>query len=244
MGPQVTLDVSLTGCEPGDHVPLPSSERDHLEKVLRLEPGAPLVVADGAGQSAAARLAGETAELSTEVRFEPRARPSLTVLHALPKGRKLDEVVRLLTELGVDRMIPVESEHSVVQLSGRRAERAAVRWQAIATSATNQSRRAWCCQVERPRPLAEALGERGTAAGVVAVVGADGGVGDAVGRSAGDVDELILAVGPEGGWHPDEVEALQDWGLVPVGLGPNVLRTEHAAGVLTAVVSYVLGRLD
>lgn len=245
LDPFVTLGVSLADRGPGEVVPLPSDEHGHLRKVLRLGDGAPLEVADGAGWSATGELVGDDVRLTSVARFEPRPRPALVVIHALPKGRKLDEVVRLLTELGVDRIVPAETDHSVVRLRGDKGVRAAERWRSVASAAGNQSRRAWRCEVDLPRPLDAALDALAPlGGGLVAQVGAERSVGQGLEVLGADPGAVVLAVGPEGGWSEEEVEMLTGRALVPVTLGPTVLRTEHAASVLTAIAGYILGRLD
>ncbi|MDX1657368.1 MAG: RsmE family RNA methyltransferase [Nitriliruptorales bacterium] len=241
MTPFVTLEVGLADRGPGDAVPLPEGQGHHLRDVLRMTPGDVLVVSDGHGWSASAELTEGGARLTESPVVTPAPAPPIVVVHALPKGRKLDEVVRLLCELGVDRIVPVGSDHSVVSLRDDKADKATRRWRAIAESAVNQSRRPWRCRLDPPRPLDEVVTEFADAVGVVADVAAD----TPVRRALTDVDgtAVVLAVGPEGGWSEAEIDRFRGAGWIPVTLGPTVLRTEHAAGVLTAIVAHILGRL-
>lgn len=225
-------------------VPLPADTAAHLRRVLRLPAGAALELADGGGARAPAVLEGDAARLTGPVVHEPRPAPSLEVAQALPKGRKLDDVVRVLTELGVDRLLPVASERSVVRLSGPRADRAVERWRAVAVAACEQSRRTWLPRLDLPASVEDVATETVGATLVVAHVGGDHPLRAAMEQVADRAPErVVLAVGPEGGWTDAEVATLADAGGQVVSLGPTVLRTEHAAPALVAVAGYVLGRL-
>lgn len=211
----------------------------HLVRVLRVRPGDPLSVADGTGSVYQARVRSAQLDLVAYRVVDridvPAPRPSLTVVHALPKGRKLDEVVQRLTEIGVDRIVPVHSARTQVRLEGARAERARARWEAVALAAAKQSRRA------RLPEIAE-IGDWDTAfftqmRGVVLHAEATERLRARVDAT---LDALVLAVGPEGGLTDEEIAAC---GLLPASLGPTILRTETAALVACAAVLTLTGRL-
>ena len=224
----------------GDRAVLRGDEARHLAVVLRARPGDPVSLADGAGVVCQARVerAGDEVILRIVERFvEDAPSPLLTVVHALPKGRKLDEVVQRLTELGVDRIVPVHSRRSQVRLDGSRAARAVERWRAVALAAAKQSRRARL-------PEVAAVGEWATAfahgtGGVVLWEEATTPLSVALGEPA-SAGTVVLGVGPEGGLTAGEVEAT---GLPAASLGPTVLRTETAALVAATVVLHRLGRV-
>jgi 16S rRNA (uracil1498-N3)-methyltransferase len=237
----------LDGRSAGDVVPLPPETAQHLRTVLRRPAGSPLVLADGAGTTVPASLAPPAgARCEAAPTTSPSPRPALHVLQGLPKGRKLDEVVRTLTELGVDRVTPVESDRSVVRLEGPKRDKAVTRWRSVATAAAEQSRRAHLPVIDAPATVDEILDELaadgdGTVV-VVAHVGAGTPLADALPRPDG-VACLVLAVGPEGGWTADEVAAFRARGAAVATLGSSVLRTEHAAPALAAIATFTLGRM-
>jgi 16S rRNA (uracil1498-N3)-methyltransferase len=230
------------GAIAGDVAVLTGDDAHHLAVVLRAAPGAPVSLADATGvlyQARIATAAPAQVRLAIVGRHEmPAPSPTLTVVHALPKGRKLDEVVQRLTEVGVDRLVPVHSARSQVRLDPARAAKAVARWRAVAHAAGKQSRRT------RPLDIAE-VGEWASAFdGSVrgAVLWEEGGepLRSLVAAAAG-ADKLVLAIGPEGGLTRTEVAAT---GL-PIGsLGPTILRTETAALVACSVALAVSGRLD
>lgn len=226
----------------GDRAVLTGDEARHLTSVLRARPGDPVSLADGSGAVWQARVVatGDPARLALTDRHDvPAPRPRLTVVHALPKGRKLDDVVQRLTEVGVDRLIPVHSERSQVRLTPPKATRAVQRWRAVALAAAKQSRRA--------RPLVvEEVGDWGSAwsdavAGVVLWEQATTPLRDRLARiDFGDTDALWLAIGPEGGLTTDEVQAS---GLPAATVGSVILRTETAGLVAASLVLATVGRL-
>ncbi len=218
---------------------LEGDDAHHLGRALRAVPGDPVSLADGAGTMGQGRVATvDTAiTLEIEARWEvPPATPALRVVHALPKGRKLDGVVRALTEVGVERIDPVTTARTETAPKGAGARRAVQRWRSVAHAAAKQSRRAWLPRISEIAPYPRAfdpgdtgavLWEEGTAP-LSAVLGRISAPG-----------ECLLVVGPEGGLSADEVELA---GLPAATLGPTVLRTETAAVVGAAAVLALSGR--
>lgn len=231
-------------CDPdavqGASVTLHGDEARHLARVLRVVVGDPVSLADGTGalyQARVTEVRPDRVVCAVEDRFSvPPTRPLVTVVHALPKGRKLDDVVQRLSEVGVDRILPVHSARSQVVLRGDKALRAEARWRAVALAAAKQARRVRLLDVA-------AVGEWDAAfagaAGVVLWEEADAGL-PAVLAGLPPAPELVLAVGPEGGLTADEVAAT---GLPAARLGPTILRTETAALVAASVVLATVGRL-
>ncbi len=236
-------DVDLAGAPPGTTVPLSTDSRHHLGRVLRRRDGDPLVVADGSGHRVEARLDGEVAVTTAPAVEDASPRPRLVVWQALGKGRKHDEVVRVLTELGVDEVVALTSERTVTDLRAERADKARTRWRAVARSAAEQARRARLPEVSGPDSLDDLVAGLGGRPCLIAHVGATQDPLVAA-RAAAGFGEVVLAVGPEGGWTDAEVTTLTAAGAQAVSLGASVLRTEHAAVVLAAVVGAGLGRMS
>ena len=253
--PFVHLDGEIQGCASGDVVPLGDGERHHLARVLRLAPGATIEVSDGRGGMVPAVLGDGAVRLTGSVTYEPVPRPKLYVLQGLPKGRKMDEVVRQSTELGVDGVVPVVAERSVVRLEGERAVAAVRRWRAVARAAAEQSRRPWRPTVADVTSLSELPSRWRTASGgeralFVAHPGERGLPGalerrrEAGSRHVSDLASVGVAIGPEGGWSEHELVSLRSWGAELVGLGAGVMRTEHAAAAALAALCALLGRWE
>jgi 16S rRNA (uracil1498-N3)-methyltransferase len=200
------------------HPVLEPHDLHHLSRALRLRDGEEVVASDGRGAWGLCRFRAGAPESDALVPdgdpvFEAAERDNVLVAFAPAKGDRPEWVVQKLTELGVDRILPLVADRSVVRWEGDRARRSGSRLVRVAREAAAQCRRVWIPEVLAPCSLAEARGE--TSALVLAE--RDGGP---IGPGTTGV-----AVGPEGGWSPAELEL----GLERVGLGEHVLRAETAA---------------
>ena len=214
----------------GDELEVAGEDGHHLARVLRLRVGEPVTVADGSGGWRPYRVAevgapgpggtGVRLEAAGDADREPVLPPRLAVAFALTKGDKPELVVQKLTELGVDRIVPVVAERSVARPSAARAETSLDRWERIVREAARQCRRATLPVVEPLAPLAKLAGHPG-------LVVAERGGGPAQALTSPPGGEILAVVGPEGGLTAGEVETLAPWGRL--GLGPHVLRAETAA---------------
>jgi 16S rRNA (uracil1498-N3)-methyltransferase len=188
----------------------------HLRRVLRLRDGAPITVTDGRGRWRRCRLAARGLELDGDLVAVAPSAPT-TVAVAPPKGDRLDWMVQKVTEVGIARVVLVEAERSVVRWDGDRAARHVERLRRIAIEAAMQSRRVWLPELCGPVAASEILPASA--------------IGEPGGRPVSATDTTI-AVGPEGGWSPDELATSGD----RVSLGPNVLRVETAAVVAATLM--------
>ncbi len=189
------------------HAPeLDDDDAHHLGRVLRLADGDEICAADGAGGWRMCRLVGGALEPMSDAYAEARLDPQLTVGFAPPKRDRPEWAVQKLTELGVDRIVLLRTQRSVVKWSGDRAAKQVAKLGRTALEACRQSRRLWLPEV--------VTADFTQVAGVLA---------DAGGRALTVADTTVL-VGPEGGWTDGERE-----GRDLIGLSDNVLRTETAA---------------
>jgi 16S rRNA (uracil1498-N3)-methyltransferase len=240
LSPVPLVHVTAVPATVGGIVELDTDTLHHLRRVLRAEDGAELELSDGRGTRAPARLGGTTAVVGSAPVRRAAPSPRLVLAQALPKGRRFDEVVRVAVELGVDTVVPVLAERSNVRLRVEDREDARRRWEAVARSAAAQSRREWLPDIAAP-VAADGVGAAGGTL-LVAVPGAASVVAQAAGLAAAEV--VTVAIGPEGGWSEAERRVLAAAGGVEVGLGPTVLRTEHAGAAALAVVAALAGRWD
>ena len=149
----------------------------------------------------------------------PRAQPEVTVAFAVVKGQRPEWAVQKLTEIGVDRIVPLLAARSVVRWPPGEAGTQVARLRRVAREAAMQSRRAWLPAVDGVTPFTALAAEWGVA----------------LAHPGGDKPTLarpVILIGPEGGWDDTEVGA----GLPLVDLGPSVLRTETAAMVAAALL--------
>ena len=219
---------------------LAADESRHLARSRRLGIGSEIVVFDGLGTTAKAKIV-DISERRTRValdltayahQIEGRVRVHLAA--ALPKGDRQAVMLDMVTQIGVTDFTPLLCDHSVAKFSIR----SAARWQKTCLEACKQSRRPWVPRLHQPKLLAEMFNTGGEAGRVVWLADSRGGYPTAVQKVT--ADELILLVGPEGGFSPSEWELLSDTDIVPVTLAKTVLRTETAA---VAMVSAAITRL-
>lgn len=204
--------------------PVPDDEdAHHLFRVLRLRDGESVTASDGAGRWRRCVVnAGSLEPIGTVV--VDTAAPGGAIAAAIPKGDRLDWMVQKLTEVGVQRLVLLEAERSVVRWDPARADRQRGRLTRIAALAAAQSRRTRLPVVEGPVALDALLAEPGASL-------ADPDAAPLVGPVAGPV-----LIGPEGGWSPGEMQRAADAGAGRVSLGRTVLRVETAA-VVAAVLA-------
>jgi 16S rRNA (uracil1498-N3)-methyltransferase len=228
--------------EPGDLaepvLTLSGPEGHHAAAVRRLRPGQRADVSDGAGSLAECVVASagrDSVVLEVRaVRAVPPPRPRLIVAQALPKGDRGELAVELMTEIGVDAVIPWAAERSITRWQGDRGARALAKWRSTAREAAKQSRRAWLPDVTEPATTA-ALAKQVSAVANAIILEADAPA-KLHELSLPEGADTMLIVGPEGGISPAERAALRDAGAIEARLGPTVLRTSTAGATAAAVL--------
>jgi 16S rRNA (uracil1498-N3)-methyltransferase len=234
--------------EPGAVVELPEGESHHVLRVLRLKPGTPVTVFDKDGRQWSAEVAGrgegEAARLTLiEAEAAPQAEgPEVSVAAALLKRRAMDWMIEKLSELNVASLQPLITERTVVEAPESSEGGAPARWERIALAAAKQCGRATPLGFAAPTPLTDWLKrERPRVLACFAHAGPGSTpLGVWLGDRAGMGLPVVVAVGPEGGWTPGEVEAFQAAGFSAVSLGPHVLRAETAALTVAAACRVML----
>ncbi len=225
----------------------------HAVRVRRMGAGEELELIDGTGVRLRGTIQEGTSEsvtLSvTEVTEEPQQRPRLVLVQALAKNDRDIQAIEAATEVGVDAVIPWAAQRSIADWPAKKAHKMAAKWTNVLTAATLQARRA------RVPELGELI--RGTAVTQLVTptsrvivldetesTGLTEAVNDLGEGSAtqGDIDEIVVIVGPEGGITPAEVDALVSAGARTAVLGPTILRASTAGPVALAIVQTLLGR--
>lgn len=225
-----------------DRILIRGPEARHMKTVLRIQPGTEVELYDGRGGIVHGEVRTLTAE-QVHIRILGRSkRPAttapLTLMQAMLKGKKMDFIIQKATELGVQSFRPITSRFCEKKNNNTRTSE---RWQRIMLEACKQCGNPIPMQIEAPsalntlqpadncnlimpwededsQPLSPALlkNNRGT----------------------------VLLIGPEGGFHPDEVSLARDLGFSTVSLGPRILRAETAAVTATAIIQYLSQNLD
>ncbi|MCO8277254.1 16S rRNA (uracil(1498)-N(3))-methyltransferase [Actinoplanes sp. TRM 88003] len=228
------------------HHTLDGPEGHHAADVQRLRAGETLILADGRGGSAVAKVtAVRKGSVDVEVldrEYGPAADPRLVVVQGIAKGDRGELAVQAMTEIGVDEILPWAAARSVAQWRGDRGARARDKWAATAREAAKQARRAWLPVVGGdPDCSTKQVAARLGAADAAFVMHEEATESlTAVGLPSSG--EIALVVGPEGGIRDAELEVFVAAGATAVRLGREVLRTSTAGVAALSVLSARLGR--
>jgi len=226
------------------YITVTGDDLSHIRAVLRKQPGDLLTLLDGRGREYIVRIATiERSEIGTEI-VEQRTRDLPTVRvtlgQGLPKSDKMDFIVQKATELGVSSLVPLMTERTIVKVKDEEKRRE--RWQKIAREAAMQSDRPDIPLIEPirsfrdyvmtldpgPLPLLLFPWEEATVP-IKQVL-----------RQTPGAQNIVVLIGPEGGFSQAEADAAKEKGFPLVSLGPNILRTETAAIAALAMIGYEL----
>lgn len=223
-----------------DRVVLEARESHHLVRVFRAREGDSVELLDGRGRRYSGRLeradAKAAAILIDRVAVTPPAQPGLTLLQAVPKGKTMDLILRIATEIGVTRIVPVFTAQGEVQLKGERLESKVEKWRLTMIESCKQCGLPYLPDLAEPVSLQDGLKRTGPELKLVASLEAGSRPLLETLNHADAERGVTVAVGPEGDFSVAEYAQLRESGFVPVRLGRNVLRAETAAAYLLSVV--------
>lgn len=229
-------------------VVLSKEESAHLVRSLRARRGDALVLLDGHGLLAEAKLltadpAGAAVEI-VRVRQADPLRPAITVAQGMPKGGTMDDLVRTACEAGAAMIVPLETARCEVKLDAERAAAKRGRWTQQAAEACKQSGNPWQAAIAAPVRFAEWLATLPPcAADELRLTGSLEYDAEPVGRvDLRGIRAVTWLIGPEGDLTPEELAAARRAGFRPVVLGPTVLRAENAALACLAATFALAGR--
>lgn len=257
----MTLRCHVDNLAPG-LLRLPDAEARHTRLARRLSVGDPLMLFDGRGHEATARIASIKPAVDVQVddvQFRPRPTPALTLATAMPKGPRQDVLVEKCTELGAACLWPLIARRSVAEVSPHKRDK----WRRTSIEAAKQSGQCWLpdlpppCKVDE---LIEMLRHGAARYDLILLAtapeqihappprdGTEALVHNHVVATLSDhaaalqsASTILALIGPEGGWTEEEIAGLIAVGAQRASLGPNVLRIETAAIALAAWVHAVM----
>jgi 16S rRNA (uracil1498-N3)-methyltransferase len=228
----------------GGEVVLRGPDGRHAASVVRIAVGEHIRIGNGRGvvlHGVVVRVGRDEVAISVQQRLDvPEASPRVVVVQALPKGDRGELAVELMTELGVDEIVPWAASRCVAQWRGERIDKGLAKWRSTARAATKQSRRA-------RQPLIASLHSTAQVAQLVsrspwsAVLHEDA-KGPLLGQVLPDGGDVVLIVGPEGGISDDELSSFVTAGARAVLLGTTVMRTSTAGAAALAALAIPLNR--
>lgn len=229
----------------GDVIAIEGEEANHIIKVLRMKEGEKLTIFDGNGNCADGeieKIEGKAVFVKVLRKYESETEPKLkiTLFQAVPKNPKMDLIIQKATELGVTRIVPVNTKRIVAKID---KENKLERLKRIAFEAAKQCGRAYVPEVCAPISFEKAVEmmKNMDAAIIPYECEKDGKIGEVLPEG---IKSLGIIIGPEGGFEESEVKAAEDNGIKRVTLGKRILRTETAGLIASALALYIAGDME
>jgi 16S rRNA (uracil1498-N3)-methyltransferase len=231
------LDPSAVSA--GGDVVIDGQNARHISKVLRLRVGDHVSVSDGESMLYDVEIksigAGKVSGAALKSTLFTLPEKNLTVFQGLPKGRKMDLIVEKLTEVGVEKIVPVVMSRSIPEYGDDRKAKRSERWRTIAAEASKQSKRMRAPEVDEILTWEEALKLLSKYDSVL--VPYEGRRDQRLDADlSGPGNKYAVFIGPEGGFEESEITTLEGLGANTFSLGDNILRTETAAIVAAALI--------
>lgn len=227
---------------PGDtFITIPPPDAHHIRNVLRMKRGDRIIAVSGLEEFDCVITYLGPVEVRAEIvgqrPLETQGGPSVTLAQALPKGRKMDEIIRMACEIGVTRIVPVITERSIPRPDEMTAMKKTERWRAIARSAAEQSGAPVPASVLEPSPV-DKLPDVVSADLQIALWENEKRPLKKILQDAAAPGSILALAGPEGGLAEHEVDALCARGYKTVSLGGRILRTQTAGIAAVSAIFY------
>ncbi len=222
------------------------ADAHHLRVVLRSQPGDRIDVLDGRGNAFRARVVSIDRDrvyvaLADPISKEQQAATEMILAQGYLKDKKMDGLVRQLTELGVARWVPFLARRSVPVPDEKRLLSRYARWQKISLEAVKQCGRRFPMVID-PLVSFEAVLEQAQFCDKKLIFWE--GISESESRAlmpTRRAEKVFVMIGPEGGFDQDEVALARKTGFLAVGLGPRILRAETATVAAAALMQFVFG---
>ncbi len=236
----------------GISIDIQDEKAHYLAKVLRCRPGEIIMIGDGQGcffkgeileaGSALVRLhVGDQIKVTWEESVE------LHLIQALPKGNKLERIVRAATELGITSIIPVMSKRSIPRLDPRKRHEKVDRLARIAEQAARQCGRPRLPQLTEVLDFEQAIAQFKDGDDVLRLLFWEAEPKRSLFAALNAIDrpvsKAVLCIGPEGGWATDELELARECRFDPIFFGHGILRVETAAVGFLSIIKFYLNMM-
>ena len=159
----------------------------------------------------------------------------LTIAISLVQEQKFDLILQKLTELGVNRIIPLKTERSIVKIDDKKIDKKITRWQTICKEASEQSKRTNIPKIDKIKTIKEIINENDELKLICSLNEKTQYIDSYL---KDDIHNILFIIGPEGGFSKEEESFLLNNNFKPVSLGSRVLRVETAAIYVTSIINY------
>ena len=220
----------------------------HLRASLRVQIGQTIRLTDERRNRYHARVtemthAKLTAHIQDRLHGPDETGPRILLAQALLKGDHMDWIIQKATELGVHGIVPLITHRGVVRPQATRLAGQVSRWQRIALEAAQQSEQWHIPDIEPPRGSRQFLMEKVAPLKLMLVERAESESLRTLPLGSDPQDALVVAIGPEGGWSPDELTLAGEQGFRSVTLGPGILRSDTASLAALTILQSRAGKL-
>lgn len=228
----------------GNIVKITGDDSYHIARALRMAVGDEIIVADMQGREHTCRLLRIRdeqceCEIISSQEGKTESPVEITLFMAYPKGDKLETVIQKAVELGAQKIVPFESSRCIKRPKQDKAEKQGARLCRIAEEASKQCGRSRLPSVLPPISFKEALKEAKKSTLALFCYEGDGTESLKSVLESKKTDSISVIVGCEGGFSSEEASTARDFGLIPVNLGPRILRCETAPSYVLSCISYV-----
>lgn len=231
----------------GEKLYITNNDVNHIYKVLRLNTGDTILVCDGYGREYTSKIAEinkkevicDIINVSDNLSEPP---VKVTLFQGLPKAQKMEYIIQKSVEIGIYKIQPIITQRVVVKTEGKDITNKLERWRRISEEAAKQSNRGIIPEIQEPITFEEAVEtirsldlsiipyEKEKRKGLKSVL-----------SEKLDIKNVGILIGPEGGFEEIEVDNCMKNGVIPVTLGPRILRTETAGIAALSMVLYEIG---
>ncbi len=227
----------------GSEITLSEEDSVHLARVLRAGTGEMITVCDENGTEYEAEIFSISkrevkAKITDYKKSATEPKIEVTIFQGLPKGSKMELIIQKCVEIGVSRIVPVETARAVVKLNGEKSAEKTKRWNKIAEEAAKQSGRGKIPKVEIPVSFKEAVGKASEFDMAIIPYEQHQNADIKSYLRSKSPGNIAVYIGPEGGFEEEEIKLAKDCGIYAVSLGKRILRTETAPLAVLAVLMY------
>jgi len=233
-----------------DHIFITGEDVKHIRNVLRMKKGEEIVLCDGSGKDYIGIVEEfESDRIRAFVREVKKSRtePSVevTLFQGIPKSDRMDFIIQKSVELGVNQIIPVITERTIVRFNSQKdMDKKAGRWQKISLEAAKQCNRGIIPRVGSPLSFDDALKVCKEADLSIIPYEKHTGHGLKEYLYGNNAERICVFIGPEGGFSEEEMKKAVSSGIKLVTLGPRILRTETAAIAVLSIIIYEAGDIE